>query len=108
MTGAALASIGVNIASDLIGRLLMQIKDTSIAAHKVLFAKRSFREFKPYKQNRAHSIRAVAEKHSWVFKFSESSAGRPANTAEQCLQAYKHIYFRELDVFVSQVQDSAR
>lgn len=38
-------NIGLNIASDLIGRLLMQIKDTSSAAHKVLFAKRSFREF---------------------------------------------------------------
>lgn len=42
---ATLVSIGLNIASDLIGKLLMQIKDTSTAAHKVLFAKRSFREF---------------------------------------------------------------
>ena len=48
MTGTVTAmgiNIGLNIASDLIGRLLMQIKDTSSAAHKVLFAKRSFREF---------------------------------------------------------------
>ena len=37
--------IGLNIASDLIGRMLMQIKDTSSVARDVLFAKWSFREF---------------------------------------------------------------
>ena len=48
MTGTVTAmgvNIGLNIASDMIGRLLMQIKDTSSVAHEVLFVKLSFREF---------------------------------------------------------------
>ena len=48
MTGTVTAmgvNIGLNIASDMIGWLLMQIKDTSSVSHEVLFAKRIFREF---------------------------------------------------------------
>ncbi|KAH9298122.1 hypothetical protein KI387_029804, partial [Taxus chinensis] len=47
MTDAA-TTIGLNIANELIGKVLMQIRETGGAAHNVMFAKRSFREFQSH------------------------------------------------------------
>ncbi|GLJ44292.1 hypothetical protein SUGI_0926970 [Cryptomeria japonica] len=41
-------TIGLNIANELIGKVLMQIRETGSATHNVLFAKRSFRELQSH------------------------------------------------------------
>eukprot|EP01018_Ginkgo_biloba_P003180 Gb_22324 [translate_table: standard] len=42
---SAVSNIGLNLANELIGKLLLQITETSSAAQNVLIEKRSFREF---------------------------------------------------------------